>query len=57
MFGPVLVGSRVTLRPPRESDLPRFVEWLGDREVTRYLGQGMRSFALVQEEDWHPYRR
>lgn len=43
----------MTLRPPRESDLPRFVEWLSDREVTRFLGQGARAFALVQEEEWH----
>lgn len=51
MFGPVLRGARVTLRPPDDSDPPRFVEWLSDLEVTRYLG--LRSgVALFQEEEF-----
>jgi RimJ/RimL family protein N-acetyltransferase len=38
VFGPVLKGAKVTLRPPDESDAARFVEWFADTEVTRYLG-------------------
>lgn len=52
MFGPVLRGATVTLRPPEESDPAHFVEWLSDTEVTRYLGSRHRGFALFQEEDW-----
>ncbi len=52
MFGPVLRGAGVTLRPPDESDPPRFIEWLSDMEVTRFLGRRYRAFALFQEEEW-----
>lgn len=38
MFGPVLVGQKVTLRPPDETDAQRFIDWFADLEVTRYLG-------------------
>jgi len=50
MFGPVLKGDRVTLRPADDSDPPRFVPWFADLEVTRYLGQRM-AVALYQEEE------
>ncbi len=51
MFGPVLKGVRVTLRPADDSDPPRFVPWFADMEVTRFLG---RRFAvpLYQEFDF-----
>ena len=51
MFGPVLTGTAVTLRPPDDSDPARFVEWLSDMEVTRYLGSAMGR-ALFEEEEW-----
>lgn len=51
MFGPVIRGSLVTLRPPDDSDPPRYVEWLADLEVTRYLGVRF-GMALFQEEDF-----
>ena len=38
MFGPVLKGEKVTLRPPDEGDPARFIDWFADTEVTRYLG-------------------
>ncbi|HEY8808295.1 MAG TPA: GNAT family protein [Candidatus Limnocylindria bacterium] len=49
MYGPVLVGTKVTLRPPVDSDAELFVAWFGDLEVTRYL---LRRFGvgLLQEE-------
>jgi len=51
MYGPVLKGTNVTLRPPEDADAARFVEWFADTEVTRYLG---RLFvpALFQEEEF-----
>ncbi|MEA2660697.1 MAG: hypothetical protein QOH08_269 [Chloroflexota bacterium] len=48
MYGPVLVGTTVTLRPPDDSDAARFVDWFGDLEVTRYL---MRRFAVGQLQE------
>ena len=51
MFGPLLRGHRVTLRPPDESDPARFVEWFADTEATRYLAQRF-GMALFQEEEF-----
>jgi len=51
MFGPLLAGERVTLRPADDSDPPRFVPWLADMEVTRWLGR-RGAAALYQEVDF-----
>ncbi len=51
MFGPLLVGDRVTLRPADDSDPPRFVPWFADMEVTKFLGRGS-AVALYQEVDF-----
>lgn len=48
MFGPVLRGDHVTLRPADDSDPPRFIPWFADMEVTRYLGRRM-AVALYYE--------
>jgi RimJ/RimL family protein N-acetyltransferase len=50
MFGPVLRGEKVTLRPADDSDPPRLVPWFADMEVTRYLGRRM-AVALYYEVD------
>ena len=50
MFGPVLRGDRVVLRPADDGDPPRFVPWFADMEVTRYLGRRM-AVALYYEVD------
>ena len=49
MYGPVLTGTGVTLRPPDDSDAPRFVDWFGDLEVTRYLAR-RAGIGLLQEQ-------
>ena len=51
MFGPVLKGAKVTLRPGREGDAELFVRWFADMEVTRFLGRRM-AVALYQEEEY-----
>lgn len=51
MFGPILRGKMVTLRPPTETDLPNFVRWFADREVTRYF-TNVVVYSIQQEEDW-----
>lgn len=48
MFGPVLRGRLVTLRPPDETDPARFVDWFADTEVTRYLEH---RFAVAREHE------
>jgi RimJ/RimL family protein N-acetyltransferase len=51
MFGPVLKGEKVTLRPGREDDAERFVAWFADVEVTRHLNRRM-AVALHQEQEF-----
>ena len=50
MFGPVLKGAKVVLRPPDASDPARFIAWLADPEVTRYLGVRFPLSLLAEEE-------
>src|SRR3989442_6197713 len=51
MFGPLLKGAHVTLRPGREEDADHFVRWFADMEVTRYLNRRM-AVALYQEQEF-----
>lgn len=51
MFGPVLRGEKVTLRPADDTDPPRFVAWLSDLDVSRYLGRRV-GWALHQEVEF-----
>ncbi len=51
MFGPVLTGEKITLRPPDETDAARFIAWFADPEVTRYLAVTF-PLSLQQEEDF-----
>lgn len=51
MFGPVLKGEKVTLRPGRESDAELFVRWFADTEVTRHLNR-RTAVALYQEQEF-----
>ena len=44
-------GERVRLRAIEREDIPRFVEWLNDSEVTRYLTMYL-PFSRAQEEGW-----
>jgi RimJ/RimL family protein N-acetyltransferase len=50
MFGPVLKGQKVTLRPPDATDAARFIAWFADLEVTRYLGTTF-PLSLQGEEE------
>lgn len=49
MYGPVLTGETVTLRPPDDPDAQRFVEWFADLEVTRCLLR-RTGIGLLQEQ-------
>lgn len=50
MYGPVLTGEKVTLRPPRADEAKLFIGWFADTQVTRYM---LTRFppALYQEEE------
>lgn len=47
----MILGKKVRLRPIEREDLPRFVEWFGDPEVSRHLAIWL-PFSLAQEERW-----
>ena len=53
----ILEGERVRLRPTQESDLPKFVVWLADREVTRWLAAIGEPPTLQDEFEWYESRR
>src|SRR5207247_685946 len=39
VFGPLLRGDNITLRPARENDAEHFVRWFADMAVTRFLAR------------------
>jgi UDP-4-amino-4,6-dideoxy-N-acetyl-beta-L-altrosamine N-acetyltransferase len=47
----MLKGERVTLRAIEREDIPRFLRWLNDPEVTRYLTIFM-PLSREEEERW-----
>jgi len=47
----MLYGKRIRLRSNERSDLPKFVEWLNDPEVRRFLSFSM-PFSQASEELW-----
>jgi len=53
----ILTGEKVRLRPVEERDLPRFVEWLADREVTRWLAAMGEPPTLEDEREWYENKR
>jgi RimJ/RimL family protein N-acetyltransferase len=47
----VIYGERVRLRAPERRDIPRFVDWLNDPEVTAGLLLAL-PFSQADEETW-----
>lgn len=47
----MIYGKRIRLRHTERDDLPLFVAWLNDPEVTRGLGMFL-PLSLVEEEQW-----
>ncbi len=47
----MIYGKRVRLRRDERGDLPKFVEWLNDPEVRRYLLMNL-PISLANEEGW-----
>jgi RimJ/RimL family protein N-acetyltransferase len=48
----MIYGDRIRLRALKQGDLPLFVEWLNDPDVTQGLMQFL-PFTLEDEEDWY----
>ncbi len=46
----MLYGNRIRLRGDERNDLPKFVNWLNDPEVRRYLSMSTANFASVRGE-------
>ncbi|MBC7262948.1 MAG: GNAT family N-acetyltransferase [Chloroflexi bacterium] len=47
----MIVGKKVRLRAIERSDIPTFVRWFNDREVTRYLNRH-EPMSMAEEERW-----
>jgi diamine N-acetyltransferase len=47
----LIYGERIRLRRDERLDIPRFVEWLNDPEVRRYLSTNL-PISQVTEEQW-----
>jgi RimJ/RimL family protein N-acetyltransferase len=48
---PIIRGTRVFLRPAERADVPTFVRWFSDAEVSRHLMQ-RAPFSEAMEEGW-----
>ena len=46
-----LEGKKVNLRPVKEEDAEKFIQWVNDQEVTQYLIMFM-PITLMQEKEW-----
>src|SRR3979409_7605 len=51
MYGPVLEGKLVRLRPPRPEDAAVMITWFEDLEVTRFLKLRYPP-AVEAEKEW-----
>ena len=51
MYGPVIEGKLVRLRPPKAEDAAVMITWFEDLEVTRFM---LRRFppSINQEAEW-----
>jgi RimJ/RimL family protein N-acetyltransferase len=48
----MIYAERIRLRRDERADLPKFVVWLNDPDVCRYLGAMNLPFSMVNEEQW-----
>lgn len=47
----MIYGERIRLRRDERADIPRFVEWLNDPDVRRYLSMNL-PISQANEEQW-----
>jgi len=48
----ILKGGKVSLRPIKLDDAPRFVKWLKDEEVRKFLSANPKGVSLKEEKEW-----
>jgi diamine N-acetyltransferase len=48
----MIYGKRIRFRRDERSDIPQFVEWLNDPDVTRFLGLMHLPVSSGNEESW-----
>jgi diamine N-acetyltransferase len=48
----MIYGERIRLRRDERTDIPKFVEWLNDPEVVRYLSARNLPISTANEEQW-----
>jgi RimJ/RimL family protein N-acetyltransferase len=48
---PKFIGERVYLSPIFTDDLEQYTRWMNDLEVTRYLGQAVKTYSLEKEKE------
>ncbi len=51
MYGPVIQGKLVRLRPPRDEDVAVMITWFEDLEVTRFLSL-RHPPSIEAEKEW-----
>ncbi len=51
MYGPVIQGKLITLRPPSADDAPVMITWFEDMEVTKFLSL-RHPLSLEGEKEW-----
>lgn len=52
MLGPILRGEKISLEPAQLEDLPIFIRWFADPDITRTLLVRFPP-SLKQEEEWY----
>jgi [ribosomal protein S5]-alanine N-acetyltransferase len=51
MYGPVIEGKLVRLRPPKPDDASPMVSWFGDLEINHFLGR-RNPMSIEMENEW-----
>ncbi len=51
MYGPVIKGKLVRLRPPSAEDAPAMMSWFEDMEVTHFLAR-RNPLNLAAQTEW-----
>lgn len=52
MYGPILKGKKVILKPLSLKEASTFVNWFKDEEVVRFLGRQHKGLTLAKEKQY-----
>lgn len=48
----ILKGEKIILRPIKNSDAQKFVKWLDDEEIRKFLNAQPKGISLKEEKKW-----